>query len=107
VTAARERRKEARVERRNTAEYEIQVETLSPVVLENLVRNYRSELNENEKLRVELRELKQLMENPEESEEDGLSVGSTCGESEVDTEVEMETTQGASFSEGEGETPRQ
>lgn len=56
-----ERRKEARAERRNTVECEIQVETLSPVVFENLVRNYRSELNENDKLRVELKEMMELM----------------------------------------------
>lgn len=42
-------------------ECEIQVETLSPVVFENLVRNYRSELNENDKLRVELKEMMELM----------------------------------------------
>ena len=61
MTAGKERRKEARAERRNTVECEIQVETLSPVVFENLVRNYRSELNENDKLRVELKEMMELM----------------------------------------------
>jgi regulator of replication initiation timing len=90
LTSARERRKETRAERRNTVEIEVQVETLSPVVFENLVRNYRSELTENDRLRLELRELK---DSQEDEDGDGSVVSTdACCESEV--EMEMEITPG-------------
>jgi hypothetical protein len=64
-TVAREKRTEVKREHRNTVDCEVQADILSFTLVEELMRNYRSEMKENDRLRQELGDLREVIQNPE------------------------------------------